>query len=158
MTDKGDDTYKMHISGVKYSWPRVRPISWPPNYESMGEMPTVLVWQSMHSMHSSHQCVLVANDWRFRRYFWPVTSATCIPIQMTSPEFRSCFFGNTFWLGWATGFKLSAMRSCRWPESTDTQHSLLNDQVRFLSFYAARWKKGICVLLFSYFYGVVSYC
>ena len=51
---------------------------------------------SVYLIQYNHTCVLVSHYWRFRRYFWPVTSAIYISGHMTSSKVPNGWWATTF--------------------------------------------------------------
>ena len=94
----------------------------------MRDISTVLICQSIHSIHP--KCALVSHDWRFRRYFWPVTSATCISCHMTSSEVTNSFLAITFYsMSYGikpTGNAFVSFRRIDWYASWPSQIMTLN--------------------------------
>ena len=113
--DKSDYTYQMFHSGFWYSWLRSGQIcDLHITYKPMGKIPTALVCQSLHSIHSQ-LCLRLK------------TEAIFLTSDLCNMQFRSYgvirghhqLLKTYFWLEWAKGFKAPTMRSACSNESTD---------------------------------------
>ena len=123
------------------------------------------------SLLIQYTCVLVHISWlKIQARF--LTSGLCTMHLRSYDVIRGheLVLSNSWWLGWASDFKLSAMRLCRWDESTDMQPDLFRSgrgsrsnlrldlfriiRIRCVSTRERRW----CIDLFFYLCEAVSYC
>ena len=157
------------ISGIfLYRWPKVRSISWPPRYKSMGktQMPQTLVRYVQIVQNHVH----LGYCWWPRCNFAYVTPGKVIWGQIMTLWGQCAFFASNFWLEWDR--ELAWVLKCS-PcpyASNDMQHNLVRspfdlDQKMKLTFLGYRIYSSIRLddtntmvpILLLYIYKLKSY-